>query len=354
MSAEAAATFVLCDGAVEVHRRVEGEGARVGRGFKVFVHYTGTYQVRDEQGTATASGDFGSSHGRGVLSFVAGSDQTIPGLDQAVQKLREGDECTILVKAQQAFGPMGNPHGFHGSGKAIPPNADLTFELTLCAAKGKEEQAAEAGTAPSYAEERKTAGNASFRAGKLLSAITHYQLANEHVDEARKASTDPSPDLEVLKNNCLANLALCWLKLEKPKLALTCCNEVLERDASNIKALFRKAKALAMSKDFEEAERLLVRVVELGHNTKDVQRELTVVRKGAARAQSEQNRFLSGMFNRLEKDSEALYSEDDLKRAQEEERKAREKKCPYCDETVEEIQYARHLIKYHSGEKKDD
>ena len=57
------------------------------------------------------------------------------------------------------------------------------------------------------------------------------------------------------------------------------------------------------------------------------------------------------MFEKLDKE-DALYDPDEMKRLREEDKEAKKKQCPYCDEKVEEIQYARHLIKYHSDDKK--
>lgn len=65
-------------------------------GDRVKVHFTG----RLEDGTV-----FGSSQDRDPLEFTAGSNEVIPGLDQAVIGMQPGETRTVAVSAEDAFGP---------------------------------------------------------------------------------------------------------------------------------------------------------------------------------------------------------------------------------------------------------
>lgn len=64
-------------------------------GDTVRIHYTGKY----EDGTV-----FDSSEGKDPLEFVAGSQQIIPGLDKAVLEMSEGDQETVTVPPEEAYG----------------------------------------------------------------------------------------------------------------------------------------------------------------------------------------------------------------------------------------------------------
>lgn len=64
-------------------------------GDTVRIHYTGKY----EDGTV-----FDSSEGKDPLEFVAGSQQIIPGLDNAVLEMSEGDQQTVTVPPEEAYG----------------------------------------------------------------------------------------------------------------------------------------------------------------------------------------------------------------------------------------------------------
>lgn len=66
-------------------------------GCKVKVHYTGTL----EDGTV-----FDSSLEREPLAFTVGAGQMIPGFDQAVVGMAEGEEKTIVLPADMAYGEV--------------------------------------------------------------------------------------------------------------------------------------------------------------------------------------------------------------------------------------------------------
>jgi peptidylprolyl isomerase len=69
---------------------------QVENGNTVKVHYTGTL----EDGT-----QFDSSAGRDPLEFTVGSGQIIPGFEEAVMGMKPGDEKTVTIPSEQAYGP---------------------------------------------------------------------------------------------------------------------------------------------------------------------------------------------------------------------------------------------------------
>ncbi len=70
--------------------------SQVKAGDTVRIHYTGTLS----DGTV-----FDSSVGREPLQFTVGSGEIIPGLDAALPGMDVGDEKTVTVPAEQAYGP---------------------------------------------------------------------------------------------------------------------------------------------------------------------------------------------------------------------------------------------------------
>jgi peptidylprolyl isomerase len=69
---------------------------RAQSGDTVRVHYTG--QLGDEQ-------VFDTSQGRDPLEFTLGSGQVIAGFDQAITGMAPGEEKTITIPADEAYGP---------------------------------------------------------------------------------------------------------------------------------------------------------------------------------------------------------------------------------------------------------
>ncbi|NND44736.1 MAG: peptidylprolyl isomerase [Xanthomonadales bacterium] len=65
-------------------------------GDTVAIHYTGSL----DDGT-----EFDSSKGRDPLEFELGSGQVIPGFEKAVEGMAVGDEKTVNIPAEDAYGP---------------------------------------------------------------------------------------------------------------------------------------------------------------------------------------------------------------------------------------------------------
>eukprot|EP01114_Cavostelium_apophysatum_P007781 TRINITY_DN19961_c0_g1_i2.p1 TRINITY_DN19961_c0_g1~~TRINITY_DN19961_c0_g1_i2.p1 ORF type:complete len:174 (+),score=7.37 TRINITY_DN19961_c0_g1_i2:7-528(+) len=114
------------DGGVLLEVFNEGLGAFPTKGCKIFVHFEGRYQNENEKEIFLETRRSGSG---APFSFMLCQDQTIPGLDVALQKLREGSRALITCLPQYAYGSFGNPQGFHSMGKAIPANSTLFFQL---------------------------------------------------------------------------------------------------------------------------------------------------------------------------------------------------------------------------------
>ncbi len=90
--------------------------AKPQKGQTVSVHYTG--KLLD-------GSVFDSSKNRGVpLDFTLGVGQVISGWDEGIALLGKGDEGTLYIPSDLAYGRA-------GAGGVIPPNADLIFEVEL-------------------------------------------------------------------------------------------------------------------------------------------------------------------------------------------------------------------------------
>mmetsp|Transcript_36564 Transcript_36564/g.59856 ORF Transcript_36564/g.59856 Transcript_36564/m.59856 type:complete len:85 (+) Transcript_36564:592-846(+) len=72
-------------------------------------------------------GRLGSTGGRfdkGVIEFRLGMGEVIEGWDQGVKGMLRGERRRLLVPAKLGYGRRGAP-------PAIPPNANLVFEVEL-------------------------------------------------------------------------------------------------------------------------------------------------------------------------------------------------------------------------------
>ncbi len=91
-------------------------GKKAKRGDNIQVHYTGTLL----DGTK-----FDSSVDRGKpISFPIGTGRVIPGWDEGIMLLKEGEKARLIIPSYLGYGER-------GSGRVIPPNAILIFDVEL-------------------------------------------------------------------------------------------------------------------------------------------------------------------------------------------------------------------------------
>jgi len=92
-----------------------GKGAQAMAGQKVAVHYVG--KLLD--GT-----EFDNSIKRGEpLEFVLGQGRVIPGWDEGIAMMKEGEKAVLLIPSKLAYGESGN--------QVIPPCSPLVFDVEL-------------------------------------------------------------------------------------------------------------------------------------------------------------------------------------------------------------------------------
>lgn len=101
-----------------------GTGTEAVSGKTVSVHYTGWLNEGGKKGKK-----FDSSLDRGQpFNFSLGAGQVIKGWDEGVAGMKVGGKRTLMIPASLGYGTR-------GAGAAIPPNANLIFDVELLGVK---------------------------------------------------------------------------------------------------------------------------------------------------------------------------------------------------------------------------
>ena len=98
-----------------------GDGPVATAGQNVSVHYTGWLDAGDGK----KGQKFDSSVDRGrPFAFPLGRGRVIRGWDEGVAGMKVGGKRTLYIPANLGYGAR-------GAGRAIPPNADLIFDVEV-------------------------------------------------------------------------------------------------------------------------------------------------------------------------------------------------------------------------------
>uniref|UniRef100_A0A3Q3A847 Peptidyl-prolyl cis-trans isomerase D n=1 Tax=Kryptolebias marmoratus TaxID=37003 RepID=A0A3Q3A847_KRYMA len=108
----------------------------------------------------------------------------------------------------------------------------------------------------SVAEDVKNIGNVLFKnqdwkaaVNKYSKALRYLEMSGEQLEEEEEAQKK----LEPTALSCFLNTAACKLRMQLWQEALDSCNEALELNQTNTKALFRRAQAWQGLKDYDKA-----------------------------------------------------------------------------------------------------
>lgn len=107
-------------------------------------------------------------------------------------------------------------------------------------------------------------------------ALTFILKASEARNNDSEHIKDKDVDLNLLRSQILSNRAQASLNIKNYRYCITDCDNAIKFWSSNIKAYFRKAKALLMLKRFDECIEIANRIFDLDPSNKDTKEILEV------------------------------------------------------------------------------
>jgi len=145
--------------------------------------------------------------------------------------------------------------------------------------------------------------------------------------------------------SCYLNLAVSYLNIFEYKEALRFSNKAVELDANNTKGLFRRGKSYFHLNELEKAMEDFTKAISLDSSDLQVRQELTKVKEQLKNTKEKEKTFYGTMFTKLseQETKESLYG-DKISESE-----SPTKLCTICNEQVDKIQWARHIIKKHGN-----
>ncbi|XP_057706703.1 peptidyl-prolyl cis-trans isomerase D [Corythoichthys intestinalis] len=153
------------------------------------------------------------------------------------------------------------------------------------------------------AEDIKKIGNNLFKSqdwnaavNKYSKALRYLEVCGEVLEENEGEESPAQKKLEPAVLSCYLNTAACKLKLQMWQEAMDSCNEALELDNSNTKALFRRAQAWQGLKEFSQAMTDLKTAQGIAPEDKAISNEMKRVQLQVQQEKEREKKIYAKMF----------------------------------------------------------
>ena len=148
------------------------------------------------------------------------------------------------------------------------------------------------------------------------------------------------------------NISLYKINQKDFKNAKIHCNKILEIEKQNVKALFRRSTCDFHLNNLGSAKEDLKTLFLVDPQNKDAKILLQKIDQKLLQEKNKEKKLFGGIFEKINSDEKnSLYTEEELKERKKESENENMAVCSICNEKMEKIQLARHIIKKH-GDKK--
>ncbi|XP_055638137.1 FK506-binding protein 59 isoform X2 [Toxorhynchites rutilus septentrionalis] len=223
----------------------------------------------------------------------------VSGVELALEKFKKVETSKLIIKPQFAFGEKGNPE------LGVPPNATVEYTVTL------NEFEREIDSWKLDDEERlaqgklfKERGTNYFKENKFSIALKMYEKSLGFL------SSSDSEESKQLKLAIYLNIALCQQKMSNFDDAKDACNEALNIDNKNVKALYRRGQALLSLGDFERALEDFSAVQEIEPENKAALNQITICKQKVKLYNDQQKKVFANMFTKFAKSDKQREEEE--------------------------------------------
>ncbi|CAI9561175.1 unnamed protein product [Staurois parvus] len=199
-------------------------------------------------------------------------------MEIGVLTMQRGEVSRFLYSPAYAYGALGCP-------PLIPPSATVLFEMEILDFLDTAESDSFFALSPNHqaifplekvlevATTERKFGNCLFKRNRFDDAKDRYKRASFYLSRLGK-SEEERRQLETARLPVNLNLALTYLRLERPRNSLEWGEKALAIDNKNVKALFRCGQACLELKEYEKARTFLLRAQKLEPFNSEINGEL--------------------------------------------------------------------------------
>jgi tetratricopeptide (TPR) repeat protein len=256
----------------------------------------------------------------------------------------------------------------HFDGDLPPDSEDISEDEGVRSSTGSSDSENDSGTSPDAAEDvllegtmLKDEGNGHFKNGDLDKAARAYRRGANVVKKLNKQNSGDD-QVKSLLMALQTNLSMICFKQQKYKMSVEVASKAIQVDATNVKALYRRAAARRKIGDHEEARADLKTALQQDPSNIPCKKELLSIKKELETHRDSQKKALAKAFSSsggsfLYVDKEA----DDKKKAEEEQRRKKEeqelykkRKHEWEDECVKRMANNEPAVSFEDWEKEQN
>lgn len=237
------------------------------------------------------------------VKFIVGDveDENLPiAINTMVKKMKLREISNFTVSPKYAFGEKGSSHfNIPGDGTVIYNIHMLEFE------KAKEAWDMDDKEKIEQSVISKENGTELFKAAKYERAIKQYQKIDTFlVNKENEADDEINKKWDELKIAGKLNLALCYMKTGEFAEVIKSCSDVLEIEANNEKALFRRGEAYISMKYYAEAKTEFESVLSVNPKNKLASKKVVQCNNGIKALYEKEKKTFKGMFDKFARQDE--------------------------------------------------
>jgi len=219
------------------------------------------------------------------VDITLGNSELWPWLDRALLGMRPGETKTDLKGTGNVVGfPRNTEFGATVTLIAIHPESydpcGWTMPTDLCVRT---------------TEGLKKEGNELVGEGNFEAALARYTRALKCARRAVKEGRDPG---DAVVKACRLNSALCMLELKQYRKAARQCDKVLQKDAMNVKALYRRGLAKYLLDDWDSASSDFKAVLSKDAENSEARNKLDEIAAKQSAQNAKEKKAFANMFGK--------------------------------------------------------